>query len=314
MIALSWVPWRLGRHLAWRLVWRLAQWGVALVVVAMVLAMVAAPGAHGQILDRTQDAYRVTARQWLGPLSAIARRLFVLLATLEIAVSGLWYALRRESPDEIAARFLLKFIMLAVVLLLITSAGTWLPPIVNGFARAGEIGSGSAFTIGPSGIVDLGLNLALHKIDLSGLPFSFGSIATALFAVATVLVILLSFLLVAVIVMLTWVEAYVALAGGVLFLGLGAFRATAAFAENYLGFLFYIGIRLFFLYLLLGLGTSLITSQIAALPPATTPEQMAEVLSIAVTFAAIIVIIPRTMASRIAGSSGFGLAAALRSL
>jgi type IV secretion system protein TrbL len=204
--------------------------------------------------------------------------------------------------------------VLSSVLMCITSAGYWLPPIVNGFARAGQVGSGGGFAVGPSGIVDMGLNIALYKIDTTGLPLSFSSLETALYALTSRLVILGSFLVVAVMVLLTWVEAYVALAGGVLFLGLGGFRATAQYAENYLGFLVYIGVRLFLLYLLLGIGLSVISTQIAGMPPAMRPEQMGELLAIAVTFAAITTIVPRSMANRIAGTSSFGIAQALRSL
>lgn len=296
---------------------RLAGIPVAVaVLLAAVALLVLVPEAHAQrsILDNTQDAYRTTARAWLGPISAVARRLFVTLAGIELTISGIMYTLRRDSLDEIAAKFLFKFLVLSFVLMLITSAGYWLPPIVNGFARAGEVGSGTAFAVGPSGIVDMGLNIALYKIDTTGLPLSFASLETSLYALCTRLVIIGSFLLVAVVVMLTWVEAYVALAGGVLFLGMGGSRATAQYAENYLGFLIYIGARLFLLYLLLGIGTSLISNQIGGMPPAMTPEQMGELLAISVTFAAITTIVPRSMASRIAGTSSFGIATALRSL
>jgi len=288
----------------------------AAVLIAAVALLVLVPEAHAQrtILDNTQDAYRTTARAWLGPISSVARRLFVALAGIELTVSGIMYTMRRDSLDEIAAKFLFKFLVLSFVLMLITSAGYWLPPIVNGFARAGEVGSGTAFAVGPSGIVDMGLNIALYKIDTTGLPLSFASLETSLYALCTRLVIIGSFLLVAVVVMLTWVEAYVALAGGVLFLGLGGSRATAQYAENYLGFLIYIGARLFLLYLLLGIGTTLITNQIGGMAPAMTPEQMGELLAISVTFAAITTIVPRSMASRIAGTSSFGIATALRTL
>ena len=115
-------------------------------------------------------------------------------------------------------------------------------------------------------------------------------------------------------VILTWVEAYVALAGGVLFLGFGGMRATAQFAENYLAFLFYIGARLFVLYLLLGVGITIMQSQIASMPPAMTPPQMGELLAMSVIFAAITLRVPTSIASRVAGSGSFGIAQALRSL
>ena len=286
--------------------------GVAALVVVMLCLASADAHAQRTVLDDTQDAYRSNVRTWLGPISAIARRLFVLLAGLEIAISGILYAIRRDALDEIASKFLLKFILLSAVLMLITSAGYWLPPIVNGLASAGQVAGVSS--VGPSGIVDLGLNLAWGKIDTSGLPLTLSALETSLYALTSRLVITGSFIVVAVMVVLTWVEAYVALAGGVLFLGFGGSRMTAQFAENYLAFLFYIGTRLFVLYLLLGIGVTTIQTQLASMPPAMEPTQMGELLATSVIFAVVTTRIPLTMASRISGSASFGLASALRSL
>lgn len=282
---------------------------------AVVAALLVVPeAARAQVLDNTQRAYRATVSSWLGPISSIARRLFVVLATIEVTVSALLYTLRRESLDEMAARFLLKFIVLSLVLMLITSAGYWLKPIVNGLALAGQVGGGGVSSLGPSGIVDLGLRIAWGMIDTTALPISFASLETALYALTSRLIITFSFVSVAVMVILTWVEAYVALAGGVLFLGFGGMRATAQFAENYLAFLFYIGARLFVLYLLLGIGVSIIQTQIASMPPAMTPADMGELLAMSVIFAAITLRVPTSFASRVAGSGSFGIAQALRNL
>jgi hypothetical protein len=62
------------------------------------------------------------------------------------------------------------------------------------------------------------------------------------------LTVLVAFIAVAALLVLAWVESYVALVGGVLFLGFGGFRATAQYAENHLNYLFYVGVRLFVFY------------------------------------------------------------------
>src|SRR5687768_18571399 len=111
----------------------------AMVLLGAAIAIAWAPSLlSAQVLDNTQTAYRNTVSTWLGPISAIARRLFVVLAAIEVAVSGTLYTLRRDSLDEMASKFLLKFIVLSIVLMLITSAGYWLKPIVNGLALAGQ--------------------------------------------------------------------------------------------------------------------------------------------------------------------------------
>lgn len=293
---------------------RLGRTAVVLALVALaVAAAVSVSHAQGGVLDNTQQAYRTTIRGWLGPMSGLARRLFASLAGIEIVVSGLLWTLRRDSLDEIAAKFLLKFILLSVVLLLITGAGYWLPPIVNSFAYAGRVAGVAPIAAGPSEIVDLGVYMAFWAIDTTGLPIAPAAFLTAAFALVARLVVLGAFLWVAAMLVLAWVESYVALAGGVLFLGFGAFRGTAPIAENYLGYLVYLGVRLFVFYLLLGIGTATITSALERMPRAMEPQQMAEVMAMAIIFAVLVLRIPASMASRVAGSSHFGLAQALRS-
>ena len=296
----------------WRRLGTYAGVVVLLALAAAIATSVAA--AQGGVLDNTQQAYRTTIRTWLGPMAALARRLYVTLAALEVSISGMIWMLRRDSLDEIAAKFLLKFILLSVVLLLITGAGYWLPPIVNSFAYAGRAAGVAPIAAGPSEIVDLGVYMAFWAIDTTGLPISPASMLTSAFALVSRLVVLGAFLWVAAMLVLAWVESYVALAGGVLFLGFGAFRGTAQFAENYLGYLVFLGVRLFLFYLLLGIGTSTITEALRAMPRAMEPRQMAEVVAMAIIFAVLVLRIPSSTASRVAGSASFGLAHALRSL
>lgn len=288
---------------------------VMFILAASIMALSAMPAiAQTTVLDNTQDAYRTTTRAWLGPISLIARRLFAALAVIEVTISAALWTLRRGSLDEMAARFLLKFILLSFVLMLITGAGYWTPVLVNSFATAGQATGIVPVPAGPSEIVDIGTTIAFYNIDTRGLGLSPADFLTASFALVSRLVVIGAFLFVAAQVVLAWVESYVALAGGVIFLGFGAFRGTAQYAENYLNYLVFLGIRLFLLYLLLGVGIAILQGNLASLPPAMLPKQMAEVMAIAVIFAVLVLRIPNSAASRVAGGAQMGIAQALRSL
>lgn len=303
-----------GRGFAAR---RWTPWELAIVagLAIMVLGLFASPlAAQPGVLDNTQDAFRSTTRAWLGPLSRIARRLFVSLAVIEVVISALVWMLRRDSLDEMASRFLLKFLLLSFVLMLITGAGYWTPAIVNSLAMAGHSTGIVPVPARPSEIVDIGATIAFFNINTTGIGLSPADFATAAFALVSRLVVIGSFLAVAAQVVLAWVESYVALAGGVLFLGFGAFRGTAQYAENYLNYLIFLGVRLFLLYLLLGIGIAILQGSLAALPPAMEPNQMAEIMGIAVIFAVLVLRIPQNAASRIAGGANLGIVQALRSL
>jgi type IV secretion system protein TrbL len=306
------MPFRLSCHHARARTWQAAM---ACILVLIALTVLASP-SHAQttVLDNTQDAYRTTTRTWLGPLSTIARRLFVSLALIEVSLSAALWTLRRDALDEMAGRFLLKFILLSFVLMLITSAGYWMPVIVNSFSRAGQVAGIAPVPAGPSEIVDIGTTIAFFNIDTRGLGISPADFLTAAFALVSRLVVIGSFLFVAAQVVLAWVESYVALAGGVLFLGFGAFRGTAQYAENYLNYLVFLGVRLFLLYLLLGIGISILQNSLAALPPAMLPKQMAEIMAMSVIFAVLVLRIPNSAANRIAGGANLGIVHALRSL
>ncbi len=78
-------------------------------------------------------------------------------AGLEFAVSGAIDGLRRDALDDIAGRFILKFCFIAGLLTLVTSYSFWVPPIVGGFATAGERAIGTAGVVGPSEVGEPGL-------------------------------------------------------------------------------------------------------------------------------------------------------------
>src|SRR5260370_3880266 len=132
-----------------------------LMALAVLLALVVAPAlaqspAQQPVLDGIANQYRDASRLWRPRLLPIAQQLFMVLASLEFAVSGAIWALRRDSLDDIAAKFLLKFTLLAFLLALITSFTYWIPPIVNGFAAAGERAIGPGPTVRPPRIIDIG--------------------------------------------------------------------------------------------------------------------------------------------------------------
>ena len=92
-----------------------------LLVVLVVVPVLAQQAAQQPVLDGIANQYRDASRLWRPRLIPVAQRLFMLLAGIEFTVSGAIWALRRDSLDDIAAKFLLKFTLVAFLLALITS-------------------------------------------------------------------------------------------------------------------------------------------------------------------------------------------------
>jgi hypothetical protein len=84
-------------------------------------------------------------------------------------------------------------------------------------------------------------------------------------------VVLLSFVITASMLLLTLIESYLVVGGGVILLGLGASRFTAPAAEGYFGYVIRVGIRLLFFYLVLAIGVQMANQWSEALVAACKP-------------------------------------------
>src|SRR3989442_1606647 len=300
----------------------LSRAGVVLTLATLLVVLVAVPAlaqqaAQQPVLDGIANQYRDASRLWRPRLIPLAQRLFMLLAGIEFAVSGAIWALRRDSLDDIAAKFLLKFTLVAFLLALITSFTYWIPPIVNGFAAAGERAIGSGTTVSPSGVIDIGRETSLSVLRTLDLGVMLKNPAMAIFGALAALIIALAYVAIAAQLVLVLVESYVVLGGGVLFLGFAAFRGTAAFAENLIAYTFGVGIKIFLLYLIVGLGSQIAKSWIPLIQSSTffgPTSPLLEVLGGALIFAVLAVRVPHVVAHRLSGHASFGIAHALRAL
>jgi TrbL/VirB6 plasmid conjugal transfer protein len=84
-------------------------------------------------------------------------------------------------------------------------------------------------------------------------------------------IVLLSFVITAAMLLLTLIESYLVVGGGVLLLGFGANRFTAPAAEGYFGYVLRVGVRLLFFYLVLAIGVQMTNQWAAALAAACNP-------------------------------------------
>jgi type IV secretion system protein TrbL len=293
----------------------------ALIVCAIASLLLVPAIAQAQtqqpVLDGIANQYRDASRLWRPRLIPIAQQLFMLLASIEFAVSGLVWALRHDRLDDIAAKFLLKFTLTAFLLALITGFTFWIPPIVNGFAAAGERAIGSSGTVSPSGIIDIGRETSLSILSALDVGVMLTNPAMAIYGAIAAFVVALAYTAIAAQLVLVLVESYVVLGGGVLFLGFAAFRGTAGFAENLISYTFGIGIKIFLLYLIVGLGSQMARSWIPLIQSSSffgPASPLFQVVGGSLIFAVLAIRVPNSVAARLSGTSTFGIAHALRAV
>src|SRR5208283_3639488 len=223
------------------------------------------------------DEYKSLEGQWISKLLGAAQRLFVLLAGIEVVWSFTLLALEKADFQLLTAAIIRKIMWIGIFYALLLygvtpDGGGWIPAILNSFQLLGQNAS-TVGPLGPSAIVGFGVNTSidlLHAASDAGLVANFGN---AMALVFRAVVIFISYVAVAIQFVVALVESYLVIGAGVIFLGFGGSRWTAAYVERYIAYAVSVGMKILVLYLLVGAGMTVSQGWIAvAQNAATSPD------------------------------------------
>jgi type IV secretion system protein TrbL len=263
------------------------------------------------ILTDLVNAFQGATSGWFGALFPIARNLFFTLAAIEIVWAASWWVLERDDPTQIFVQFLKRVIAIGFFLAVLTFADVWIPAIIDGFATAGRTAGGLP-ELNPSTVIDQGIAVASSLISSISVAGWFTSPGGNLVAAIAALLTFLAFVVIAGQLALALIEMYVVIGGGVLLLGFSGSRWTMPFAERYLSYAVAIGIKLFVLYLIIGVGTALAASWAPTLAGVgTSPSDLFAILGAAVVYMIVAWQIPSFASALIAGSVNLTLGTAI---
>jgi type IV secretion system protein TrbL len=215
------------------------------------------PGEFGVFQD-VLTHFQTATTQWLGELYAVGVHLFWMIAAIEVILLGITNVLRREWE------YLLTDLARAVggigaMYLLLQRGPDWLQHgLIASFALwGGMTGNVPANAMDPGSVMQQGFALAevLLRAVANGswLHMAANMTVTILCGIAVII----CFALVGIILLETLIEGYIACTGGTVLVATSGSRFTHRFAERYFGWALGVGVRLFFLYLILGLGYTL---------------------------------------------------------
>ncbi|MGO9443747.1 MAG: P-type conjugative transfer protein TrbL [Thiobacillaceae bacterium] len=242
-----------------------------LLATVLLLFGMAEPAAAANTLDQIQQNFQSASSGWMSAALPYANHLFGGLAALEFSWAGVQYLLRKNDLPEFLTSVTLKIVSLGFFFSLLTMAPTWVPLIISSFTQAGAAVSGTA-AMTPSGVFDLGPQVATLIIQVLGSPsistglsglgsYFFAAIAAGLSG----LLVVIAFALAALQLLMTLIESYIVIGGGALMLGFLGSRWTLPFGEKYFGYAISVGIKLFILYLIIGMGPTLANAIISDL-------------------------------------------------
>jgi type IV secretion system protein TrbL len=279
-------------------------------LVALLLTASPAP-ALTNILTNIGNQYQAASAGWMTTALGFALHLFYLLVTAEIAWSAIYYLFHKDSLADFLAALLLKLLALLFFWVLIQEAPTWIPTIIHSFTQAGAAIGGTQ-TLDPSSVFDQGVSVATTMLNSINDASLFTAFLLIVVAGLSALGVVLAYAVLAAQLLITLVESYLVIGGGVLMLGFAGSRWTLVFTERYFGYVVSVGIKLFVLYLIIGLGGTLApqwaavftTAQGAAVPQ---PQAYLDVVGGALVFMCVGWQVPALASSLLLGAPSLTL-------
>ena len=200
-----------------------------------------------------------------------AIKLFVALLLIDILITWIQFNAEGQLDSSFFLGRLIKHMLSGgFVYLMIVNAFSWMTAVLKSFSAIGASVTGRP-ALSPQTVLQLGSNMASTIFNAPANANMMTNIELAIVQCVSAFVVLLSFVITASMLLLTLIESYLVVGGGVILLGLGANRFTAPAAEGYFGYVLRVGVRLLFFYLVLAIGVQMATQWSAALTAACKP-------------------------------------------
>src|SRR6266851_4745672 len=200
-----------------------------------------------------------------------AIELFVALLLIDILITWIQFNVEGQLDSSFFLARLIKHMLSGgFVYLMIVNAFSWMTAVLKSFSAIGASVTGLP-ALSPQTVLQLGSNMASTIFDAPANASLMTDIELAIVQSVSAFIVLLAFVITAAMLLLTLIESYLVVGGGVILLGLGANRFTAPAAEGYFGYVLRVGVRLLFFYLVLAIGVQMATQWSAALTAACKP-------------------------------------------
>lgn len=248
---------------------------LAFISIALILLVTTpALAQQGSVLTTLENSVVTAAKGWETTVMNAARSLFWILAGIEVGIAAVWLAINAASIDSWFAELVRRIMFIGLFAFILDQGPSFAKAMVDSLYQIGA-GGGSA---SPANIFDAGIRVATKMSEQA----KFGlweDNALAIAAVFAMVVVVVSFSLVAAIFVAVMVEMYVGLLAGMIMLGLGGSSFTKDFAVKYLVYAFSVGMKLMALVMIAKIGSDILLGLAEA--PTATSEQFITTLAIA---------------------------------
>lgn len=278
-----------------------------LVTTFCMMAAQPALAQEGSVLTSLQSQITTAAKGWETTVIDAAKTLFWILATIEIGIAAVWLALQAASLESWFGELVKRIMFVGFFAFVLAQGPTFAKAVVDSLFQIGAGGGTSS----PADVFNAGLAVATKMSE----KIQFGLFednALAISAAFAMVVVVISFSLIAAIFVSVMVEMYIGLLAGMIMLGLGGSSYTKDFAIRYLIYAFSVGMKLMALVMISRIGSEVLIG-LANEPGVGDQFQTAlAIAGIAVVVFIVAIYVPNIMQGVVQGASVSGGMEAIR--
>jgi len=264
------------------------------------------------VLDNVLARFQAVASSWGTIITQRATWLFWLLVVISMVWTFGMMALRKADIGEIFAEFIRFTIFTGFFWWLLQNGPRFAVDIMTSLRMIAAQASGLPNALAPSGIVDIGFDIFYKVVDQS----SVWSPMDSLFGLLLSCAILIVFALVGTNMLLLLVSSWIFAYAGVFILGFGGSRWTSEMAIGYFKSILNVGLQLFTMVLLIGIGKSFVDQYYASMSAGMTLKELGVMAVVAAVLLFLVAKVPPQIGALAGGSTGslgsnFGVGAAV---
>lgn len=269
---------------------------------------------NADLLDSILVRFANTASGWGKRLVELGTWLFWGLTLISMVWTYGLMALKKADIGEFLAETVRFFATTGFFLWILRNGPAIATAIMDSCRMMASQASGLNKVVSPSGIIDIGFDIASKVVDKSSIWSPATSTVGLLIATVILIVLALVSINLLIILITGWILAY----GGVFLLGFGGGRWTQDIAISYYKMVLGVGVEMFAMVLLVGIGKSFIDQYYAAMGNDMAFKELLVMLVVAIILLLLMDKIPSKLAAIVSGGGGggggmggFGLGAAL---
>ena len=220
-------------------------------------AVAQAPPFNTSVPGDIMTQFRNQRITWTTNVWVYANSLFGILAVIEFAWSAAVMLLEKSDLQSWTAALVRKIMWIGAFYALLINGRIWVPAIIDSFTQIGAGAAGLGAPLNPGDVFAQGIGIAGALLDAASTSAFFTNPGSSLALAFAALLIVVSYIVITINFLVTFVESYLIISVGFLFLGFGGSRWTAPYVERYIGLAVAIGIKIVLLYCLISAGLGL---------------------------------------------------------